>query len=447
MSAVQPEGMTDVTREETDVTREEIDVLRKQIGELDKKLEGRYFAPELQDLRLLDGLTQPEKYDKIKERLKANVLQKKSLSGYLTKLVLGDLEAINPETDHPLRLFIESGSTLAVFSAALAQEARADERLAILTNNFLALTAFGVGNTAVTGGTLERDYLAFLPFRNAHRRVKIADDKSIPELPPISEQDRIRDAAAYKDLETAIAGTDMVYTTASGFGFLLGPHVGSRANAIFKYCLYNNRARRRLRLCVTHAKVHCEGGWHEVNDVKNHVYKLCYTVFNRGSKQEWTAPLEQLSDVGVMKGKWGDSLPEQSESPRMIRSAPTELGLHTVAERNDVCEGYGLVGLASTWRALLEGYRPGALEIIIAMNPESNPIIAKKKLCRAYRQANRVLAGSDLKGGWGLNRQYVEKEGTEDDPSVLHIIVDEATARGDGIGASEDDMETADVHS
>ena len=429
-----------------DVSKGEIDALRAQIEELDTKLEGRYFAPELQDLRLLDGLTQPEKYDKIKGRLKANVSQKKRLSTYLTNLVLDDLKLVDRRTNPPLRLFIESGSTLAVFSAELAREARADERLAILTNNFLTLTSFGVGDTSVTNGTLERDYLAFLPFRNAHRRAKVADDPSLPETCAITAQDRIRDAAAYKDLESAIAGTDTIYTTASGFGFLLGPHVGSRANAIFKYCLFNNRARRRLRLCIAHAKVHCEGGWEGPREVHEHIYKLCYTVFNRGARLEWPGPIEQLSDRDVMQSKHGDSLPEQEEASRMFRSAPTELGLRTVLERDDVCEGYGLVGLASTWKALLEGYRPGTIEIIIAMDPDSNPLADKKSLRAAYRQANAVMRSDPGKeGGWGLNRQYVEKAGTENNNDVLHLVVVEAASQGAYEDVGRD--EASDVHS
>ena len=433
--------------EATDVTKEEIDALRAQIDKLDKKLEGRYFARELQDLGLLDGLTQPEKYDKIKGRLKANVSQKKRLSTYLTDLVLDDLKPIDPSIGPPLRLFIESGSTLAVFSAELASKARADERLAILTNNFLTLTSFGVGNTSVTNGTLERDYLAFLPFRNAHRRAKDDDGPSLAESCPITAQDRIHDAAAYKDLESAIAGTDTIYTTASGFGFLLGPHVGSRANAIFKYCLFNNRARRRLRLCIAHAKVHCEGGWQGAREVNEHILKYCYTVFNRGARLEWTGPIEQLSDGDVMQSKHGDSLPEQKEASRMIRSAPTELGLHPVLERDDVCEGYGLVGLASTWKAVLEGYRPGAIEIIIAMDPDSNPLDDKESLRAAYRQANTVMKSDPGKeGGWGLNRQYTEKEGTENNKDVLHLVVTETTTQGADGEIHQDEAKGSDVH-
>jgi hypothetical protein len=121
MSIVQPEHTVEVTREE-------IDTFRKQIVELDTKLKGRYFAPELQDLGLLDGLTQPEKYDKIKERLKAHAREKESLSDYLQKLVQDVLRPVNPKEDPPSRLFIESGSTLAVFSADSARESRADER-------------------------------------------------------------------------------------------------------------------------------------------------------------------------------------------------------------------------------------------------------------------------------------------------------------------------------
>jgi len=436
---------TDQTEAKADINRDDIDSLRTQIESLSEKLEGRYFAPELQDLRLLNGLTQPEKYDKIKGRLKANVSQKTRLSEYLANLVQEDLAVIDSESP-PLRLFIESGSTLAVFSAELAERTREDERLAVLTNNFLTLTAFGVGNTSVTNGTLERDYLAFLPFRNAHRRAKIDDDSSLQAGSPITQQDRIRDAAAYRDLESALAETHTIYTTASGFGFLLGPHVGSRANAIFKYCLLNNRARRRLRLCIAHAKVHCEGGWHDSREVEEHVHKFCYTVFNRGARLVWSGPLEQLSDAGVMRGKRVDSVPEESEAPKMIRSAPAELGLHKVTDCEDVCEGYGLAGLASTWKAVLESYRPGAIEIIIAMDPENNPFADKKSLRAAYEQANKVLGGRRAKGGWGLDRQYVEKEGTEDDKDVLHLVVEKASPEAKVGISPEDDAKRQDVH-
>lgn len=414
-------------QQDEEITFEDLQTVRNQLKAIDEKLGRALPVPKLQRLHLLDGLIQRDKYERIERRLDQNSAQKENLAKYLTDALMQELA--EPSERKARRIFIESGSTLAYFSAALASALRETVPACvptIVTNNFLTLTTFGVGRVEAISGSLEADYLAFLPFRNAHRKARVTADPSIGSSGSITEQDRIWDANAYRSLEATIASIDTIYLTASGFGFLLGPHVGSRANAIFKYCLLNNRARRKLRLCIAHSKVHYEKGWADRKDVEEHVYNLCYTIFYLGSKLKYPDPLDQLSDVTVLSGEKRDSLPSKSETPGDPRSAPAEIGLSMLEHRSELCEGYGLTGLQGTWKSLLMEYRPGSLEIIIGIHHPSRPLALKNKLRDAYKEANKVLKTSVREQGWGLNREYQEKPGTEEDMRALHLVLVEA---------------------
>lgn len=411
--------------EQAQITAKDITELRELLQSVDEKLRNALIAPGLQNLHLLDGLTQPEQYERIDKRLRDDSREKKNIATYLA----GELaKSPGESTKDDGKIFIESGSTMAHFSAELAQLAR-DGRLQhnvqVLTNNFLTLTSFGLGRVEVTAGLLESSYLAFVPFFNTRREGSVREAHS-PRM-EITEQHRARDANAYRILDQAIAEVGTIYMSASGFGFLLGPHVGSRANAIFKYCLLNNRARRALRLAIARPKAHYEGGSQE--NVEDLVYQKCYTIFNLGARLNSHASPDKLLDFCVMAGELRDSLPPEPERAGFPRSAPTELGLWPVPRRDggepESCEGYGLTGLQATWKSFLRDYPSGALEIIIGLGEESKPEKVKEELRLALNEANGVLSGSPSEHGWGLNRIYAEKPRTEDDRRVFHLVVTE----------------------
>lgn len=398
------------------ITRQDLKEVMNSVIKLEEKLRVAMVAPELQKLHLLDGLTQESQYKRIVERLHENTLQKSNLANYLLDTVKKDVSRCLEGEE--LVVFIESGSTFAYFAAELSRwiaDSSSISNVRVLTNNFLALTSLGVGCIAVTPGTLEESYLAFLPFWNARRQDQPSARSNAGSQPAKgTEQIRALDSEAFRSLQRSIASASTIYLTASGFGFLVGPHVGSRANAIFKYCLFNNHARRKLRLCIARSKIHYVGG--TKLSCEEAVYDRCYTVFNLGESLKYDKRPDLLGDYAVMTEAKRDSSPENPDSLGVPRSAPTELGLQ-MRRHESLCDGYGLNGLLGTWRNVLNSYGQGDLELLIGLEGEQ-PI--KEQLREAIREANEVLDHASPDYAF----RYVECKDSKDDLRVMHLVIE-----------------------
>jgi len=393
------------------------------------------IAPELITERLLAGLTEGTPYTQISKRLRDDREAKRNLADYLVTLAKREAEdqvtlakREAEDQDVPYRLFIESGSTLAFFAARLGDPSGAGMDVApealstpihVVTNNFLALTALGVGKVEVTPGSLESSYLAFLPFQDCRRAGHPSQGGGDRRRTQITDMIRGRDRRAFVQLLSVLDEVDSIYMTASGFGFLLGPHVGSRANAIFKYCLLNNRARRPIRICIAARKLHVSpdngkvaGEPDPVKTCEQMVERECYTVFNLGSCPNTPLGIH-LADRNCVTGSVSDLECDADPTSAGAISAPTELGLSVSRATKTLCEGEGLVGLSNTWRDLLAMYPAGKIELIIGL--QSALDASKPVITEAVVEANKILAE------WNVGRQYQLLGGTP--PSVLHYKV------------------------
>ncbi|MCA9022321.1 MAG: hypothetical protein KDA74_19365, partial [Planctomycetaceae bacterium] len=213
---------------------------------------------KLYDAGNLNLLKQEELFHEIELRAKDDEDSKKSLGEYLGAEIT---EAVKNQRT----VFIESGTTFGPTSAYLSHVPDIPDK-SILTNNFLTLTSLGIGKVRVTEGSLEVKYLALLDFINSRR--------SEPEVSP---EERERDIRTFFRLDEKVSEVDTIYMTSSNFGFLIGPMVGGRANALFKYCLVNNKSKRKIRLCISFEKL-------LIGEVKEKVcsdhVKNCYTVMD-----------------------------------------------------------------------------------------------------------------------------------------------------------------------
>lgn len=402
--------------------------VKKALRLLQDELSTMEFAldmrPELMTLhgsRNLYLLEQPEVFEEIARRARDSEAAKQGLGDYLAAEIAGEVASQDQPT-----VFIESGTTFVPASAKLFERHfESIPKDSILTNNLLTLTSLGTDKVRVTEGYLEVKYLAFLDFARGRRGSESAsshepaacpavhsdagDGGSVPaheraddalleprpslaELKPnrVSEDDRERDIRAFRRLEEKVSEAQTIYMTSSDFGFLIGPLVGGRANAIFKYCLLNNQGRRKIRFCISYEKLFI--GPEMAVECKEHVATKCYTVMNLGQ----VPPDMYLQFVPDY-----DALSNPSTRDRAC-SAPDELGLEEVS---GWCEGHGVRGLYSSWLDLVRHTPPGSVEIVVglgggegastaqryetleAAREECNEVLRKLGIRRAYRAA------------------------------------------------------------
>ncbi len=380
------------------------ETIKGALGVIEREIGLPHVVSRLQRLDLLRGLTYPEVFRFIDRRFEENLDQKLALADYVAPLI---------ENEGSKPIFIESGSTLGLLSARLSPSLYKDRNWShVLTNNFLTLTSLEVGRVRVTGGSLELKYLAFLDFTPGRRPSRAHE---LPSGSRISATDRVVDCHSFRHLNTLISGCDVIYMTASDLGLLIGPLVGDRGNAIFKYCLLNNTARRKIRLCIAFPKLHI--GLQSEERCTRHVLSSCYTVMNLGGRRRRpvSTPPDHLGDyrVFINPTKFPDTpateLDEDIRPKDHPRSAPTELGLE---EKAGACEGNGLHGLLSSWLDALELLPPKTIELIVGLDP-AHAADQADTLQQAVSACNRVL------GDLQCQRQYqIVSSG-----NVVHISV------------------------
>lgn len=366
-------------------------VIRKQIVDL---LDG--LVPRTEGLQIVDevmaylkfpGWTQKENnlLEKIRSRLKTNEQAKRYLAAYVVEALARNLEQQTAER----RVFIESGSTLAYVASQLADRCVAGpaglSKLNVVTNNFMAqLSLFGVLSVGVTSGDLRPSYLAYLPF---------AIGDGVPTRADLVFSDRL----AFVRLDRELAQVDTIFCTSSTFGFLIGPLTRTRDNAIFKYCLLNNHARRPIRFCIAGAQVFAkrlDGGGYLASDVQRHVTDECFLVFDFESISETDA--SGPPDLDVLKAR---------ELKR--RTASAELGL--VPGRDPrFLDGSPIAGAYRTWLGFLGSAPPGQIEILIGCDDAR----MSERLADEVELANRALEVM------GHSKRYRRKGNSQ---KVLHL--------------------------
>jgi len=340
----------------------------------------------------------------IRRRFTENPEEKASLSDYLVKLVEHEFKA-----DINKHIFIESGSTLALMSAKLAKLFRDSLHWPkVLSNNFLTLTALPIGKTRITPGYLGLGYLAFLDFEHFVRPERQKETRE--DFREITAEQKSADARAFRALDRMICTMDVIYMAASDFGFLIGPLVGSRANAIFKYCLINNTAGRRIRICLPHARLHIQ----DADECDLNVSTTCYTVMNVSTRYSHLGPTgEMLGDRRILARPQSEGAPPEIDPGDSPRSAPTELGLRERGETG-YCEGHGLWGLYSAWLDAIKELPPNSIELFIGHNPYELDR-QREELRQATSEANDYL--NELK----ISRRYVLAERSKDQVSQIAI--------------------------
>ena len=324
---------------------------------------GLVFLRRLEELGFFHAFADPHLLEEIVKRLEKEKDSKEALASVLVDCFLSEAQPGS-------RVFIESGSTLAYFAQALARCAPNERLRSVLTNNFLAqLVFFGRVDVGVTEGQLRKKYLAYLPFR--------ADP---------TDEDTYAERICFDRLNRSVSEVDAIYLTASTFGFLVGPLVGSRDNAIFKYCLFNNRGRRPLRFCISGTKVFRSDffQWENSNSnseirdersIKDHI-RYCYLIFNVASKHGFS--YEKALDARVLT-EIGDTLP--------YHSAPADLAL-VRSKVGHYLEAQPIVGVHDTWLDFIESQVEGNFELLIACNT----VEEAKEIQLASEDANNVLA-------------------------------------------------------
>ncbi|QDT43648.1 hypothetical protein Pan241w_37500 [Gimesia alba] len=368
-------------------SNDNISNLKGALGLLNKNMKTFEFALDmpkalikLYDAGNLNLLKQEDLFHEIELRAKDDEDSKKSLGEYL-----GAEIATAVKNQHTV--FIESGTTFGPTSAYLSHVPDIPDK-SILTNNFLTLTSLDIGKVRVTEGSLEVKYLALLDFINS-RRID----------PEVSPEERERDIRTFLRLDEKVSEVDTIYMTSSNFGFLIGPMVGGRANALFKYCLVNNKSKRKIRLCISFEKLLI--GKDKVTECAEHV-ENCYTVMD----------VEELSD-----GQDATLVPDYEvlANPNMrnqARSAADELLL----SQPDIWrEGHGLRGLYTSWLDVIRYTPPNTLEIVVGIGREQEKE-RKSILKNAISQCNKVLKAA------GIHRAYVKKSVNTHKGIVLYVV-------------------------
>ena len=394
-------------------------------------LQGMPFAElaKLLNIGCFGGITDREVFEQISKRTNSNNVQKENLGKFLTSKIFSELE----NTHDRQSIFIESGSTLAFLSGYLAckLEKLAEKKYPeILTNNCFTLTAFPLGKVCLTGGRLFPDYFGFFGFISGRRPARQSEEEKQRSF---SNDEQAADRQEFDRLKKTLERVDQIYMTASDFGLLMGPLVGNRANAIFKYCLLNLHEGRMIRICLPYSNLHLESSY--VFDEK--IKRNCYSVFNIGSedhKHNLAFTPQILGDFKFLSDRiYVDSVLGSADVDDQPRSAPAELGLTTDKEGIFVKGGNIINKGLSRWIGLIERCNPGRIEIIVGfghvdqVNSASIDENEMRKL--AWQQREKLEQGIDEANKVfkeiGLSRFYSMKAfaGT-DDPFATKIVIE-----------------------
>ena len=373
--------------------------------------------------------------ENIIKRLDDNKQEKESLARYLTNYFEAEKSSF----------FIESGSTLAYFAKYLSEKKDYDgNKPKVITNNFFVQTLLleVFPELTVTTGYLRKDYLSYVPFFSENQLNNASDrDQKIAEinLESIKRQDRI----TYKRLDSIISLSDVIYMTASTFGFLVGPSTRSRDNAIFKYCLLNNTARRPIKFCITEPKVFRNS---KLSTIKRYFFedepdtwsifkhfRECCFIFDiqllcdskencclerenrfRLAKTEMDLAIDGIiykEENRLCRHKINHKCPYNPSDAIHFRSAPTELGLDYI---NGFMGKDPIFGVYDTWLNYLNGQPKNNIELIIGCESEK----IKKDLIDTVNQANEFICSSGYKFQYNLKTD-IKKE----DENILHLQV------------------------
>lgn len=164
----------------------------------------------------------------VRHRLSEFTLEKAAL----WEPVLRELGAASVE--HPIRAFIESGSTLGCATVPLAKAAFR-EYIQIVTNNILVRMSLhkSPDEPKLLPYRWDAKYWGTFPFTN--------------DLAEVDQEPR-KVLDAYKELGDELAKCDVLFLTASRFHLREGPFTGSVQNVLFKHAAFNMNNKRRLIL-------------------------------------------------------------------------------------------------------------------------------------------------------------------------------------------------------
>ncbi len=371
----------------------------------------------LATLGFFSGFSRPALFAKITERLETNKDEKEYLATYLSE----DLEK---SPTQPQSILIESGSTLAYFAKALAAGAASSPlQFSVTTNNFLVQTLlFAFAEVRVTGGTLRKTYLAYLPFNST-----LSSGDVTAEV--------VRDRVAFRRLERQLDALDILYTTASTFGFMIGPLTGTRDNAIFKYCVYNHQAHHRIKFSIAAPKVFCvaegregaDSGYEWDKEDLNSSHSIpqhlenCFLVFDLmlasgrseeevNPKRKAVVPKLAIDGLALQDGHIARRAAISDKRALVtINSAPAELALEHAGIFVEAAPVYGAY---STWLDYLDAQPTGLVELIIG--------------CESRRQAKwlwEVAKDANLQiDALGYRFRY-RRRASGTDP-ILHLVVE-----------------------
>jgi hypothetical protein len=330
------------------------------------------------------------------KRLDTLVNEKEHISKYASERLVSEID----KEDKKILVFIESGSTLAFFSRDLAKilvGIPSHKRPDILTNNFISqMSVFGLRNvnTNVIEGTLRKYYLAYLPFGRTANIPKSSEITDVTDEKTKRKwlEEQKYNMKAFRTLSKTIANCSVLYITASNFGFLVGPMVGSLDNAMFKYCLFSNRGtfgqRTKVRMCIAGPKIFQRENFTQ-KDVNEHLYRTCVSVFNVPNLTGRVTFIDNLMDIDAFLGN----------GSRMT-CAPTELGLtYACGKAWDPEYGFSELG-PDTWLAFLQSSHV-ELELIIGIDSHASTR-TKDSLLDSMNKANVVLRDMGIGGQYDL---------------------------------------------
>ncbi len=196
----------------------------------------------LNEIGLLEGMKNLKQFSYF-ERLARSQEAKVKIAEYTLRLPsFADVFAAEESQGSlpTVKLFLESGSTLAYVIGLLAKTASISKRplrFDVLTNNYFGMTGLAglVANVDLLPGSFDSTFFAFLSFAES-----LPDFNQNPEIP-------IRESTQFQQIQNQIMHTDHVFTSCTHFSLLGGPLDTSRANAITKRAIFQGVASWRHR--------------------------------------------------------------------------------------------------------------------------------------------------------------------------------------------------------
>ncbi|NVN97148.1 hypothetical protein HXX01_02865 [Candidatus Nomurabacteria bacterium] len=338
--------------------------------------------------------------------------------------------------------FIESGSTLAYFAKALSENTTSNDKVPdVVTNNFFVQTLMleMFPELIVTNGFLRQDYLSYVPFISDNQIKSLGQDASHSKLELNYEAIKSEDRLNFNRLDFHISQCDIIYMTASTFGFLIGPSTRSRDNAIYKYCLLNNKAKRPIKFCITEPKIfrssvkfdrysHDHADLSNKNSIFKH-YKDCCFIFDiqlqcdhfedgcikrdefKNIPSEISSPIDGISfkENKLCRNRNRANCTHRNLNPSYFRSAPNELGLEF---RDGYMHNDPVYGCYDTWLNFLERQPKNNIEIIIGC--ENSEIVVD--LEETVQKANEIIQ----KIGYSFQYNINQDKGKV---GIVHLLV------------------------